>query len=488
MTGTEGTLEALRRRLKRDAELAKHQAVDVPLEEIRLDHLVAIDDDTFAWLASVASERTLVATCRPVRQGGAFRGSEPERLALLRRASASELAMVDVEADVDDAFLGELGRTAAVRRGKVKRMLSWHEHSGFPKGCGERLRDMARRDVDLVKLAVTVSDASELDALDACRARTSKPCVLVAMGTAGVLTRTHYPAFGSPFSYVASQADLASAPGQLTLEQALALGLPRSSTAPLFGLVGGAQVQHSPGPRLINRLFRRRGMASSYIPIVTSSLRATLPLLERLDARGLAVTMPLKREALEVARPDPLAREVGAANSLRRREGWEATNTDVTGVRAPLEKALARLDARCARILGAGGAARAAAAACRSLGLTVEVAARRLDEAEAVASGRGRALAWSERTRGPELARSVLINATPLTGHASPWPDEAPLDVAAVFDTALGSMRSSLLVRAEASGAQVLGPMDMWLAQAAEQLSYFLDARVTVDELEDLAR
>lgn len=55
--------------------------------------------------------------------------------------------------------------------------------------------------------------------------------------------------------------------------------------------------------------------------------------------RGLSVTMPLKRVALETAaRASDLAETVGAANTLVRTEAgaWEADNTDVPGVIAAL--------------------------------------------------------------------------------------------------------------------------------------------------------
>ena len=254
----------------------------------------------------------------------------------------------------------------------------------------------------------------------------------------------------------------------------------------MYGLCGGAQIVASPGLRVFNRYFRSHGLPSSYVPIVTRSLAQTLPVLESLGAVGLSVTMPLKLEALTLSVADELANEVGAVNSLRLRTRWEGTNTDVLGIRGPLSMHGAPLGLERAVILGSGGAARAALRACRDLGYDVHLHARSLDIAQAVAAGAAHVHSWASRGHAVSLARAVLINATPISGTDNPWPDDQPLDSPLVFDTALGEEPSSLLERAKTSGAVTLGPLAMWFSQAAAQLAWLLDVRVTSEELEGL--
>jgi shikimate dehydrogenase len=233
-------------------------------------------------------------------------------------------------------------------------------------------------------------------------------------------------------------------------------------------------------------VFRSRGIASSYVPIVTRSLRDTLPLLEQLDARGLSVTMPLKLEALELSTPDACAADVGAANSLRRRNRWESTNTDVAGFRNPLRPWVESGRVRRARVLGSGGAARAALVACRELGLDVEVFARSLTKAAALETAGATLKPWEMRGRESTFEKTALINATPLTGEESPWPGDAALAAALVFDTALGSPWSRLLERARNEGLPTIEPRAMWCAQAATQLAFLAGIEVTPEELEGL--
>jgi len=240
----------------------------------------------------------------------------------------------------------------------------------------------------------------------------------------------------------------------------------------------------SVGPAVYNQLFRRRGRSESYVPVVSTSLRALWPLLERLGTQGLSVTMPLKDEAFALCAPEPIACETGAVNSLRPASDgaarWQGTNTDVEGVRAPLANCS---NHKRALILGSGGAARAAAHACRSLGLNLLVSAR--NQARAASLG-GQQVPWDERG-DTQLSGVILINATPICGpSASPWPENAPLQAAVVFDLAIGKGGSRLLERARQNGAITLDAQRMWVHQGAQQMSWLLREPVSPEELEEL--
>jgi 3-dehydroquinate dehydratase type I len=419
------------------------------LHELRADALEHIDDALFELCARHGPR--LVFCCRAA---GLFHGSEEARVALLLRAQARGVRYVDVE---DGVPLERFDRARVA--------LSHHDFAGSA-GLPARAAALAAAGTAVVKLAAHVDDAAELATLLEARRRIPQRAVVVGMGAAGILSRARYGAFGSEWSYVIPSRELATAPGQLTVAEALALGLPGGARDPFCGLAGGPQVLASPGARVYNALFRERGVAMGYVPLVTASLARALPLFEAVGARGLSVTMPLKAEAFALCRPDAIARDVGAVNSLRRGpDGWEGTNTDVIGVREPLRAAGAR---GTALVLGAGGAARAALRACRDLGLEVAVSARQ-------PRGVAGTIAWEARTT---VAHDVLINATPL---ASPWPDEAPL-APLVFDLALGHA-GGLAARARGEGARALDPLEMWVHQGAAQLAWMTGERVTAAEL-----
>ncbi|MEM1033418.1 MAG: type I 3-dehydroquinate dehydratase [Myxococcota bacterium] len=476
-TGAETTVEALAARL---------ESVD-GVHEVRLDHLDANGFDAVWALLARHAPRVLLC-CRPVREGGRYAGDEATRLALLLRGAAAGVRYVDVEGDVPDDAVGTLDPARLVR--------SHHRFTPTddPASLVAVARALAARRGAVTKLAVAVSDAAHLDALRGVREAIGGDAVLIGMGPAGLLSRARYRSFGSVWTYVAADAGRATAPGQYDVAAAHHQGLPHAADAPFAALVGGPQVLASPGPRVYPPLFARLGLsARSYLPVITTDLDRALPLLREVGAVGLSVTMPLKAEAAaRAARQDPAVVALGVANSLRWRDstGWEATNTDVVGVTAPLTDRVAP-GAR-ALVMGAGGAAAAAVEAARQLGLTVAVSARRFDAAARLAArwapaGAVTAVPWAERT-ATELA--LLINATPLRGAAtSPWPDDGTrLPARLVFDLALGgdaaTSADTLLYRqAKAAGASYLEPEAMWRAQGAAQIGWFFDCDVPASAL-----
>ncbi len=154
----------------------------------------------------------------------------------------------------------------------------------------------------------------------------------------------------------------------------------------------GAPIAHSLSPVLHRAAYQALGLAGwSYEAIECDETR--LPAV--LDAcgpgwAGLSLTMPLKRAVLPLLdETEPLAREVGAANTVVFRGGRRhGHNTDVPGMIAALAEAgvTGPPDPAPGRpavlILGAGATACSALAAARGLGAPrVTVAARDPDRA-----------------------------------------------------------------------------------------------------------
>jgi shikimate dehydrogenase len=188
---------------------------------------------------------------------------------------------------------------------------------------------------------------------------------------------------------------------------------------------------------MYNAAFRELGLDAVYValPVSPEGLSEGLRGARALGFQGLNVTVPHKQRAAELClRLDRTAEQCGAANTLRHTpHGWEGFNTDAPACLALLQATGVRRGAR-ALLLGAGGAALAAAWALLSVGTQLTVAARRLEASSelcrrvssAFASVPGaRAMAWEE---APALARSVdvIVNATSigLGGSAGARPSQ----------------------------------------------------------------
>jgi shikimate dehydrogenase len=104
---------------------------------------------------------------------------------------------------------------------------------------------------------------------------------------------------------------------------------------------------------------------------------------------GLNLPIPLKEKALELdlLEPDPLARAIGAVNTVSfRAQGMAGHNTDGWGALLALQGAGVAVRGKSALIIGAGGAARAIAYTLAQEGAEISIANRSLKRAEELAA------------------------------------------------------------------------------------------------------
>jgi 3-dehydroquinate dehydratase type I len=475
VTGNEKTVSALKKRIERTSEVP-----GVGLQEIRLDALTRIDDEVFGLL-KMHRGRT-IACCRPVRQGGYFKGSESERLEILERAILANATYLDIEIDTPYERIANLFKASAT----VRRIFSIHDFESVPQNLKNILFWMAGRGANVAKIAAKVDDAADLQAMLDETASFDSGKVIIGMGAAGLLSRTRFRNFGSAWTYVHGEQGTATAPGQLSLETALLMGLPASAEAPFLTVVGGDQVVNSPGVAVYNRIFRKRNLPYSYQYTITSRPVETFKLLKTLGALGAGVTMPHKKAALDFSEPDELSRQAGAANTLLFSGArTTSTNTDILGISVPMQEAMSRRNiSKGARviILGSGGAAMASAAACRQLNLEVHISARDREKVSALFGDTAGYVPWVRRL---DFKAEILINATPLGGGTCPWPDDWPIEKEVVFDTAIAQAPSKLLEIASAEGAEIIGPMDMWVHQGAAQMTWMTGMEFSAGELRE---
>lgn len=126
----------------------------------------------------------------------------------------------------------------------------------------------------------------------------------------------------------------------------------------------GSPIAHSLSPVIHRAAYRQLGLDWEYTAheVSEESLPAFVAGLGP-EWRGLSLTMPLKRAALDVATTvSDVAATVGAANTLIRRDdgGWDADNTDVPGVVATLRAASVSASAVAGPVCLWGGGATAA--------------------------------------------------------------------------------------------------------------------------------
>ena len=236
----------------------------------------------------------------------------------------------------------------------------------------------------------------------------------------------------------------------------------------------GWPVSHSRSPRLHGFWLERHAVDGTYIPLPVHPDRfaGAVRALADLGFAGANVTIPHKEAAFAVCDTvDRTAARAGAVNTLVFADGRiTGSNTDGFGF---LENVLDvapgwRADAGPAVLLGAGGAARAIAAALLDAGCPrVTLVNRTSARAEALAKDLGGPIAVAAT---PPLAGcALLVNTTSLgmQGHPSLEIDLAPLPATAVVsDIVYVPMETPLLAAARARGLRAVDGLGMLLHQA----------------------
>src|SRR6218665_1909021 len=164
--------------------------------------------------------------------------------------------------------------------------------------------------------------------------------------------------------------------------------------------VAGYPVKHSRSPLIHGHWLKSLDIKGSYrtyevTPAQFPEFMAQLKNAE-VEFVGGNVTIPHKEAAFALSdRPDELAREIGATNTIWREDGLiHATNTDGIGFTANLDQFAPGWDAiDTAVILGAGGASRAVIQSIRDRGVrTIHVLNRTLARAQELADRFGAAV------------------------------------------------------------------------------------------------
>lgn len=210
------------------------------------------------------------------------------------------------------------------------------------------------------------------------------------------------------------------------------------------------------------------------------------------DWLGCNVTMPHKQAIIPLLdRLDALAETIGAVNTVVREDDGKLVgyNTDAAGFLEPLAGDLAKGHLfRMARIIGAGGAARAIVASLAVQGMVMVLAARNTDKARALldelAPGHDHHIAplshFAKATDfefdDREGCLDLVVNASPLGMRGQPplefhFSHAPPGSIA--YDIVTDPVETPFLADARAAGFRTVDGLSMLIGQAAAAFEKF---------------
>ncbi len=260
-----------------------------------------------------------------------------------------------------------------------------------------------------------------------------------------------------------------------------------SGGARVAGVIGNPVV-HSRSPMLHNHWLARHRIDGAYVPLPVqqADLAAALRGLRAAGFAGANVTIPHKEAVLALCdHVDESARRAGAVNTLVfGPRGVSGSNTDGAGFLANLT-AHGVSPRGPALLLGAGGAARAIAAALLDAGAAVAICNRSHERAQALRAVMPELelVGWEARANAA-AGRALLVNTTSLGMHGQP-----PLDITlsgaspdlVVADIVYVPMETALLARARAQGLRTVPGLGMLLHQAVPGFAAWFGVTPEVD-------
>ena len=449
--------------------------------ELRLDWLssAAEIDRCLTRLRVDRKKVCVIATLRRRAAGGKYTGGLAEQMALLRRAADAGCAWCDVEAETAEKLnangLNEL------RQAGARVMISFHDFHATPRDLGAVVRRLKRCGGDAIKIAAhsrTIGDSVRV--LEIARRR--RDVVAVPMGEIGLPARVLALRTRSALAYAA--ADQATAPGQLSAREMR--GMYRAEKlnrqTRVYGVIGNP-ISHSLSPLMHNAAFAARHVNAVLLPFLVNDLKDFLAACRKLGLKGFAVTIPHKQAILaHLDGCDPLAAKIGAVNTVVVRGNGRlyGYNTDYVGVLRALSS---RVELKGSRVLllGAGGAARAAAFALVEAGAIVNICARRDAQSKALARDAGCESITRGKVKGEFF--DAIVNSTPLGLRES---DASPLraddiNCRVVMDMIYRPLRTKLLKLAERRGIETVSGAEMFIAQGIAQWEIWMGERAPAE-------
>ncbi|TGC09796.1 shikimate dehydrogenase [Methanolobus halotolerans] len=246
----------------------------------------------------------------------------------------------------------------------------------------------------------------------------------------------------------------------------------------VFGVFGDP-IAHSRSPHMHNAAFRELGMECTYhaFRVSRGNLKDALLGGKAMGFGGVNLTVPLKQEALKIVDADPLAKSIGAVNTIDFKDGMKGYNTDGFGAKRTLEEKSVEIKGSNLLIVGAGGASRAIAFQLAKDGANITIANRTEQKAIDLASDIS-FIATSARGCGLEnikeliMESDILINCTTMGMHPNTEGTIATSEEMhpelTVLDIVYNPLETRLLKEAKKAGAKAITGEMMLIYQGAE--------------------
>ncbi len=431
------------------------------LIEIRADYIKDLD------LKKILSAKSkpVIITLSPENENGRFKGTEDERTKLLRQAVDLDADYIDISIDCPE--LDDLIKYCK----NTRSIVSYHNYKETPSNLKEIYKKIDATGADIIKIAAFANKLSDSLKIFELIQKSTKDIIAICMGEKGEISRILAPIYGAYLTFGSLEKGSESAPGQIPAEHLKNIYRVNEIEQgfDVYGLIGNP-VSKSRGYLLFNKLFKHYGLNSLYLNFLVDDIDDFTRYFQGM-LKGFSITMPYKQELLYILNDiAPEAKQIGAINTIVKDKGKiTGHNTDMAGIINPLLEKTPLKD-KAVTLLGAGGAARAAAVGIIEKGGKLTILNRTVSKAEDLAKELG--CNFGATSDFENIKTDILINMTSV--GMVPDTDQTPVDTAllkdmVVFDGIYNPERTKLLIEAENNGCTIIPGTEMFKSQAAEQ-------------------
>jgi 3-dehydroquinate dehydratase/shikimate dehydrogenase len=460
------------------------------LLEVRLDRFGKAPEITELL---EAKPKPVIMSCRRPRDGGAWDGSEEERLALLRQCIISKADYVEIELDVADQ----------VRKfPPAKRVISYTNTDSTPPDIAAIYAEAQRKSPDVIKLVTRAHTPEEAWPLVQILARPALPTVVVGLGKPGIMLSVLAKKMDSPWTYAALERGMEAYPEQPTvhdLEHVYHYGAINRSTR-LVGVTGFSD-RATLSVALLNAAFAHLKLPTRCLPLEVGNMRLFRKVLEAVKLPSAIIDEEHRGDILEMATElEPRAQQAQAADVIvHQADKWHGFHLFDRAAVAALENALRAktpaekpLAGRTVMLAGVNGTTRVLGHRILKHGGIPVIASRQRQAAQDLAQELQCRQVQFEAVYS--TLHDVLIRCCeePLTGTAAAGGRSAGLHTGylkagmAVMDLTAPTRKSPLLREAEQRGCLVVAPTQVLLEQVLRQVKLVTGQEAPREPLQDV--
>jgi 3-dehydroquinate dehydratase / shikimate dehydrogenase len=458
------------------------------LLEVRLDRFDKAPEVT-ELLAR--KPKPVILSCRRKEDGGAWEGTEEERLALLRQCIVSKADYVEIELDAADQIR---------KFPPAKRVISYTNWRETPANIAEIYADAQTKSPDVIKLMTLARTPEEAWPLVQILAKPPVPTVVVGVGKPGVMLSVLGKKIGAPWTYAALEKGMEAYPGQPTVNDLRQIyhydAIGRATR--FVGVTGfGARDQLSTA--ILNAGLAHLGLGTRCLPLGVGSIGLFRKIMDAVKLAGVVVGEEHRELVTGIATElEPAAAAAHAADLLVPKDkSWRGFNTLGGAALAALEGTVRKqtpsaepLVGRMVMIVGANATARAIAAGVKQRRGIVIVASHHRDKAlqlaqavesrhvqfEALYTTMHEILIVCDEEREQTKAKAQAGEKGIHTGYLRTG--------MTIMDLTTGAQKSALLREAEARGCHVVSPREILREQLTAQLNLLTGKHVPPEVLE----